>query len=90
MKAMRRTKIVATLGPASTDPAVLEEMIIAGVDVVRLNFSHGDVRSFIPLAKTIYVTANKVGRSIAILADLQGPKIRIARFQEDSVILTKG
>jgi len=88
--ALRRTKIVATLGPASTPPEVLERMIAAGVDVVRLNFSHGDVNAFIPLAETILSTADKVGRTVAILADLQGPKIRIARFREGKVFLEVG
>ena len=64
MTAIRRTKIVATLGPASTPPDVLERMIVAGVDVVRLNFSHGDVNAFIPLAERILSTADKVGRKL--------------------------
>ena len=90
MTAIRLTKIVATLGPASTPPDVLERMIVAGVDVVRLNFSHGDVNAFIPLAERILSTADKVGRTVAILADLQGPKIRIGRFRQDKVFLEVG
>jgi pyruvate kinase len=85
----RRTKIVATLGPASSDPVVLEQLIQAGVDVVRLNFSHGDVNDKISLAKRVNELATKNGKKVAILADLQGPKIRISRFKEGKVTLEK-
>ena len=87
MTALRRTKIVATLGPATNRPGVLDAIIKGGVDVVRLNFSHGDVNAHIELAKTVTKLAKKHGRHVGILADLQGPKIRIARFKEGSVIL---
>jgi len=87
LTALRRTKIVATLGPATNKPGVLESIIKGGVDVVRLNFSHGDVNDHIELAKTVALIAKKHGKQVGILADLQGPKIRIARFKDDSVRL---
>jgi pyruvate kinase len=90
MTPMRRTKIVATLGPATTKPDVLNAIIKAGVDVVRLNFSHGDVTQYIGLAKLVLKLAAENGRPVGILADLQGPKIRISRFKDGKVILKKG
>jgi pyruvate kinase len=87
---LRRTKILATLGPATDKPGVLEELIIAGVDVVRMNFSHGSAQDHIDRANKVRELSNKVGRRVGILADLQGPKIRIARFKETKVFLTEG
>ena len=87
MTALRRTKIVATLGPATDKPGVLDAIIKGGVDVVRLNFSHGDVNDHIEFAKTVGKLAKQHGKQVGILADLQGPKIRIACFKEGSVIL---
>ncbi len=87
---MRRTKIVATLGPASDRPGVLKRLLEAGVDVCRLNFSHGSADDHRRRAKEVRSLAAEIGRTVAILADLQGPKIRIARFQEQSVLLTAG
>jgi pyruvate kinase len=87
---LRRTKILATLGPATDKPGVLEELIIAGVDVVRMNFSHGSAQDHIDRASKVRELSNKVGRRVGILADLQGPKIRIARFKETKVFLTEG
>jgi len=84
---LRRTKIVATLGPATDKPGVLDAIIKGGVDVVRLNFSHGDVNDHIEFAKTVGKLAKQHGKQVGILADLQGPKIRIACFKEGSVIL---
>ncbi|WP_153117100.1 pyruvate kinase [Rhodocyclus tenuis] len=86
----RHTKIVATLGPASSDEAVLEGMIRAGVDVVRLNFSHGKAADHVARAETVRAVAARVGRPIGILADLQGPKIRVGKFAEGSVTLEAG
>src|SRR6266704_1855074 len=86
----RSTKIVATLGPASSEPAVLERMIRAGVDVVRLNFSHGtaaDHEQRVALVKSI---ASKTGRTVAILCDLQGPKIRVGKVKDGKITLEKG
>ncbi len=87
---LRRTKIVATLGPACDDPSVLEKMIVAGVDVVRLNFSHGQPEDHINRANTVREFASKHKRTVAILGDLQGPKIRIARFKDKSICLAVG
>ena len=78
---IRRTKIVATLGPASDEPGVLDAMVKAGVDVVRLNFSHGSADDHRQRAEAVREAAARHHRNVAILGDLQGPKIRIARFK---------
>ncbi|MGE5129795.1 MAG: pyruvate kinase [Sphingomonadaceae bacterium] len=87
---LRSTKIVATLGPASSDPAVLEKMVRAGVDVVRLNFSHGRAEDHLARADLVKQIGRKVGRTVAIMADLQGPKIRIGKFKDGQVVLESG
>ncbi len=87
---LRHTKIVATLGPASSTPEVLERMIQAGVDVVRLNFSHGTPEDHQQRVETVRQATAKLGRPVAILADLQGPKIRIGKFSQGSIKLTPG
>jgi pyruvate kinase len=87
---LRRTKIVATLGPASDDPARLREMIRAGMDVARLNFSHGDEAEQRARAERIREAARECGRDIGIMGDLQGPKIRVRRFRDGNVILQEG
>ena len=86
----RATKIVATLGPASSDPALLEAMIRAGVNVVRLNFSHGKAQDHIDRARLVREAAVRAGREVAIMADLQGPKIRVGKFAEGKVMLENG
>ncbi|MFC7093514.1 pyruvate kinase, partial [Jeongeupia naejangsanensis] len=86
----RGTKIVATLGPASTDPAVLEQLIKAGVNTVRLNFSHGTAQDHTDRANTVRAIADKLGVAVAVLADLQGPKIRIGKFEKNKIELKKG
>lgn len=86
----RRTKIVATIGPASDDPAVLEQMIVAGVDVVRLNFSHGAVADHLRVAAAVRAAAERAGRPVGVLADLPGPKIRSGSFPVDGVELVPG
>jgi len=86
----RATKIVATLGPASNTPEVLERMIRAGVDVVRLNFSHGKAQDHIDRAAMVREVAQKVGKEVAIMADLQGPKIRVGKFEGDRTVLEVG
>ncbi|NIE78013.1 pyruvate kinase [Pantoea sp. Ap-967] len=86
----RRTKIVATLGPATNTPEMIEGLIEAGVDVVRLNFSHGSAQDHMSRASLVRSLAAKHGRFVAVLADLQGPKIRIARFADTKVVLAKG
>ncbi|HWH43018.1 MAG TPA: pyruvate kinase [Usitatibacter sp.] len=87
---MRSTKIVATLGPASSDANVLERMFLAGVDVVRLNFSHGTAEDHMRRAEMVRETCRKVDRAVGIMADLQGPKIRVGKFREGKVMLTPG
>jgi pyruvate kinase len=86
----RATKIVATLGPASSDPQVLEALLRAGVDVVRLNFSHGKPQDHIDRATLVRETAARVGKPVALMADLQGPKIRVGKFAEGKVMLVAG
>lgn len=87
---LRRTKIVATLGPASNDPKVLDQMIEAGVDVVRLNFSHGSAEEHVQSAELVRSLARTRGRAVGVLVDLQGPKIRIGRFKDGKVTLKDG
>jgi pyruvate kinase len=87
---MRSTKIVATLGPSSSDAAVLEKMFLAGVDVVRLNFSHGTADDHIRRAELVREICRKVDRSVGIMADLQGPKIRVGKFKDGKVQLKAG
>jgi pyruvate kinase len=86
----RSTKIVATLGPASNTPQILEEMIRAGVNVVRLNFSHGTAQDHIDRALMVREAAKRAGREVAIMADLQGPKIRVGKFEQGKVMLESG
>ncbi len=86
----RRTKIVATLGPASRDPAILARMIAAGLDIVRVNFSHGSSVEHRQLVATVRSLALKAGRAVGVLVDLQGPKIRIGMFREGKVTLVAG
>ena len=90
MSSRRATKIVATLGPASSDPAVLEQMIRAGVNVMRLNFSHGSAQDHCDRAKMVREAAARAGTVVGIMADLQGPKIRISRFVNNKVVLEVG
>ena len=87
---LRGTKIVATLGPASSDPAVLERMVRAGVDVVRLNFSHGNAEDHLARAALIKEISRKTGRTVGIMCDLQGPKIRVGTFRDGKIMLQKG
>ena len=86
----RRTKIVATLGPATDEPGILEKLIVAGVNVVRLNFSHGSPEDHLARANAVREYAKKHNRHVAVLGDLQGPKIRIARFSEGPIDLAVG
>lgn len=87
---LKRTKIVATLGPATDEPGVLEEILRNGVNTVRLNFSHGSADDHRKRAAAVRQTARKLGLPVAILGDLQGPKIRISRFQSDKIKLAVG
>ena len=87
---MRRTKIVATIGPASRDPETLARMVEAGVDVARLNFSHGDSRAARRERRARARRLGAAGRQVAILQDLPGPKLRIGALQDDIAELKPG
>ena len=87
---LRQTKIVATLGPASSTPEVLDKLIAAGVDVVRLNFSHGSAQDHIDRATMVRESAQRAGKAVAIMADLQGPKIRVGKFEGNKTELRNG
>ena len=87
---MKKTKIVATLGPASSDKAVLREMFLAGLNVCRLNFSHGSYEDHSGVIKTIRELNEETGLNVAILADLQGPKIRTNEMENNGVDLVNG
>jgi pyruvate kinase len=86
----RRTKIIATLGPATDDPEVLENLLQAGTDLVRINFSHGEWAEHKKRIDDVRAISAKLGRYVGILGDLQGPKIRIRRFVESPVMLDEG
>jgi pyruvate kinase len=86
----RRTKIVATIGPASRDPETLVRMVDAGMDVARLNFSHGDAEQHTVTAQLVRAAANRAGRAVAILQDLPGPKMRIGPLAGDIAELKTG
>lgn len=86
----RRTKILATLGPATDTQEKIEAIIAAGANVVRMNFSHGQAEDHIERAKRVRAAAAKLGKYVAILGDLQGPKIRVSCFANDKVFLNEG
>jgi len=86
----RRTKIVCTLGPSTNDSKVLARMIDAGMDVVRINFSHGTAEEHAKRVETIRALARAAGRTIGVLMDLQGPKIRIGKFESGRTVLKPG
>ncbi|MBA5635563.1 pyruvate kinase [Duganella sp. LX20W] len=86
----RATKIVSTIGPASNDMATLVKMFKAGVDVVRLNFSHGRAQDHVDRARMVREAARECGREVAIMADLQGPKIRVGKFENGKTELVAG
>ncbi|NIR61992.1 MAG: pyruvate kinase [Gammaproteobacteria bacterium] len=87
---MRRTKIIATLGPSTEGEQVLDEIIRAGVDVVRVNFSHGDTEEHTRHARRVGERSAALSRRVGVLADLQGPKIRVERFRDGPVYLEEG
>jgi pyruvate kinase len=86
----KQTKIVATVGPASLEQDTLEQLSAAGVDVFRLNFSHGHADQHVDAASRIRAVAEATGRNLALLQDLQGPKIRIGRFRDGAIVLEPG
>ena len=86
----RATKIVATLGPASSSPEVLEKLILAGVNVVRANFSPGSAQEHVDTVRQVREIAGRLGRDVGVLSDLQGPKIRVGKFAEGKILLAVG
>src|SRR5215468_1655395 len=90
MRRARRTKIVATLGPASSDRAVIAALFAAGADVFRINMSHTPHDRMRELVRIIRDVEREHSRPIAILVDLQGPKLRVGAFKDDAVMLTDG
>lgn len=90
MTALRRTKIVVTLGPSLDDPLMLKQVIMAGADVFRANFSHGSIETHENRIEMVRKTASELGKIVAILIDLQGPKIRIGRFKDKKVHIHEG
>ncbi|MEA1928083.1 MAG: pyruvate kinase, partial [Candidatus Auribacterota bacterium] len=87
---MKKTKIVCTIGPASDSPEMIEKMIKEGMDVARLNFSHGTHQGHAEKIRIIRETAERLGRTVAILTDIAGPKIRVGEISRGSVELKKG
>src|SRR5262249_62375140 len=90
MRRLRRTKIVATLGPSSSDQAMIARLFQAGADVFRVNMSHTSHDAMRKLHGAIRAVEKDFGRPIGILADLQGPKLRVGTFTEEKVMLEKG
>src|SRR3954466_8835553 len=86
----RRTKIVATIGPASSDHDVLARMVEAGMDVARLNFSHGTAENHAEMAQRVRTAAGSAGRPVAIMQDLPGPKLRIGALRDGTADLGIG
>lgn len=87
---LRRAKIVATLGPASSDASTIENLIKAGVNVFRLNFSHGTKEDHRSRYNAVRMASKKLGQAVAILQDLQGPKLRVGKFADASIMIEKG
>src|SRR5215208_5064638 len=82
-----KTKVVATIGPASESPEMLERLIRAGLDIARLNFSHGDFAKHEEVIHRLRAAAQKVGRRVAIMADLPGPKMRLGKIEGEPIQL---
>ena len=87
---VKSTKIVATLGPSTNSAQVIEKLISAGVDVVRMNFSHGSSEDHIKKAALVHETASRLSKDVGVLVDLQGPKIRVGKFENGQVDLKVG
>lgn len=88
--AANKTKIVATIGPASDSPEVLRKLILAGMNVARLNFSHGDFSGHAGTIERVRAAAAEIGRPVAVMADLPGPKMRIGKLAEEPIQLVAG
>ncbi len=87
---MRQTKIVCTIGPATSSPEMLAQLLDAGMDVARINFSHGDYQTHAETIGNIRTLAAERDHPVAILGDLQGPKLRVGMLPEDGVLSTIG
>ena len=87
---LKKTKIVATIGPATEDRKMLENLALAGLDAVRLNFSHGDFAEHQKRLDSVRFVSKKIGKTIAVIQDLGGPKIRIGDFYKSSIVLKNG
>jgi pyruvate kinase len=87
MSNRKKTKIVATLGPASDKVEIMEEMILSGVDVFRINFSHAEHVEVAKKIKIIHKLREKMGSNTSILADLQGPKLRVGVIEEGTIVV---
>ena len=87
---MRKTKIVCTLGPSTDDPKVLKQLMLAGMDVARFNFSHGTHREHLDRLKAVKRTRTELGLFVATMMDTKGPEIRIGRFKESPVYFKQG
>ena len=85
-----KTKIVCTIGPASESPEVMEQMILAGLNIARLNFSHGDFAGHGKVIENLRAAARRARRRVAIMADLPGPKIRMGQFAKEPIQLKSG
>jgi len=90
MNPYKKVKVVATMGPSSSDPAVIKEMILAGLNVARLNFSHGSHEDHAKMITSVRSVAKELKTDIAILQDLQGPKVRVGTFEDGSIEIKKG
>ena len=87
---MKKTKIICTIGPAVDEPAVLEKLMLAGMDVARINFSHGNYQDQAPRIETVKQVREKVGKPVALMLDTKGPEIRIGKFQDGGIELKEG
>jgi len=85
-----KTKIIATIGPATSSVVMLKKIILAGVDVCRINFSHGDLSTHLEVVKNIRQANKELGTNVAILGDLQGPKLRIGKVENNKMVLKNG
>ena len=87
---MKKTKIICSMGPASMDPKILEEMSIHGMNVARINFSHGDYAEYDEMLESIYKVRNETGKQVGILWDTKGPEFRTSSIEKDRVLLSEG